>query len=160
MTSLLWCSGSLSVSWDMTVSPLVSVWRGEDAVLSCSFTHPRQQDYSGMITVKWLARDSKESFLQCSVKNDSTGGLSDCSGPELRYSLYGDPRQGVLSLLIRRVQLSDNGAYHCRVELVGMIWTSGYEKKTNLQVTGEVFLCWCLYQFVWWKIDLLFLSMD
>ncbi|XP_053183681.1 sialic acid binding Ig-like lectin 15, like [Scomber japonicus] len=117
----------------MTVSPLVSVLRGEDAVLSCSFTHPGQQDYSGRITVKWRARDSKESFLQCSVKNDSTAGLDGCSIPGFKYSLYGDPRQGVLSLLIRRVQLSDNGAYYCRVELDGK-W-SYFEKKTNLEVT-------------------------
>ncbi|CAK6982538.1 sialic acid-binding Ig-like lectin 15 [Scomber scombrus] len=130
-------TGSFSVPWNMTVSPLVSVWRGEDAVLSCSFTHPRQQDYSGKITVKWGARDSKsEPFLQCSVKNDSTGGLGDCSIPGLRYSLDGNPRQGVLSLLIRTVQLSDNGAYYCRVELDWQRWSSSaFEKETNLQVT-------------------------
>ncbi|XP_049439365.1 sialic acid binding Ig-like lectin 15, like isoform X2 [Epinephelus fuscoguttatus] len=125
-------TGSLSVSGDMTVSPVVFVPRGEDAILSCSFTHSRQQDYSGKITVKWLARESNAPpFIICAVKNDSTEGL--CSVPELKHSLLGDPRRGELSLLIRRVHLSDNGTYFCRVELDG--WRNSFQKGTQLYVT-------------------------
>ncbi|KAI3360433.1 hypothetical protein L3Q82_002257 [Scortum barcoo] len=93
----------------MKVSPVVSVLRGEDAVLSCSFTHPYQQDYSGTITVKWLARESRaQPFFTCSIKNDSADGLGDCAASTFRYSLKGDPRRGELSLLIRTVHLNDN----------------------------------------------------
>ncbi len=132
-------SGSLSVSWNMKVSPLVSVPRGEDAVLSCSFTHPEQQDYSGKITVKWLARESNAlPFFSCSVKNDSSNGLSDCSGSRLRYTLKGDPRRGELSLLIRTVHLTDDGMYFCRVELDD--WGNNYQKQSQLYVTGKILL--------------------
>eukprot|EP00064_Thunnus_orientalis_P024689 superscaffoldBa00011002_g24992 len=118
----------------MFVSLEVSVSRGEDAVLGCSFTHPRQQDYSGTITVKWLARESdSQPFFQCSVKNNSIEGLGNCSGSGLRFHLYGDPRQGALSLLIRTVQLTDNGAYYCRVELDQR--AEAFQKPTHLNVT-------------------------
>ncbi|XP_067456401.1 sialic acid binding Ig-like lectin 15, like [Thunnus thynnus] len=129
-------TGSLSVSWDMFVSLEVSVSRGEDAVLSCSFTHPGQQDYSGTITVKWLARESdSQPFFQCSVKNNSMEGLGNCSGSGLRFHLDGDPRQGALSLLIRTVQLTDNGAYYCRVELDQR--AEAFQKPTHLNVTAK-----------------------
>ncbi|XP_042346242.1 sialic acid-binding Ig-like lectin 15 isoform X1 [Plectropomus leopardus] len=127
-------TGSLSVSWDMTVSPVVYVPRGEDAVLSCSFTHPRQQSYSGKITVKWLARESNAPpFLICSIKNESTAEL--CSISELKHSVVGDPRRGELSLLIRSVHLGDNGTYFCRVELDS--WIAKIQKETQLYVTVE-----------------------
>ncbi|XP_044216421.1 sialic acid binding Ig-like lectin 15, like [Thunnus albacares] len=128
-------TGSLSVSWDMFVSPEVSVSRGEDAVLDCSFTHPRQQDYSGTITVKWGRESDSQPFFQCSLKNNSMEGLGDCSWSGLRFHLDGDPRQGVLSLLIRTVQLTDNGAYYCRVELDEPV--DAYQKPTHLTVTGK-----------------------
>ncbi|XP_073340808.1 uncharacterized protein [Pagrus major] len=127
-------TGSLSDSWDMKVSPGVTVSRGEDAVLSCSFTHPRQQLYSGPITVKWLARETDAyPFFKCSVRNDSMEDLKDCSGSGLKHSLKGDPRQGDLSLLMRKVHVTDTGKYFCRVELDG--WTQYYEKETHLLVT-------------------------
>ncbi|XP_008289957.1 sialic acid-binding Ig-like lectin 15 [Stegastes partitus] len=101
----------------MTVSPVVTVSRGEDAVLNCSFTHG-PKGYSGKITVKWLARDPKtEPFFKCSVTNDSMEAANECSGSGLKYSLDGDPRRGQLSLLIRKVELLDNGTFFCRVEL-------------------------------------------
>uniref|UniRef100_A0A3Q1EGY2 Ig-like domain-containing protein n=1 Tax=Acanthochromis polyacanthus TaxID=80966 RepID=A0A3Q1EGY2_9TELE len=108
--SRLCCMIFLFVSF-MTVSPVVAVSRGEDAILNCSFTH-KQKNYSGNITVKWLARDPKtQPFFQCSVKNDSVERGNDCSGSRLQYSLDGDPRRGQLSLLIRDVQLTDNGTF-------------------------------------------------
>ncbi|KAM7421676.1 hypothetical protein PAMA_015699 [Pampus argenteus] len=128
--------GCLSVTWNMSVSPGVSVSRGDDAVLGCSFTHPRQQDYSGTITVQWLAREANnQPFFQCSVRNHSMAELSDCSGPGLRFSVVGDPRQGALSLRIRRVQLTDEGVYYCRVELDEK--PSSFQKKTHLDVTAK-----------------------
>ncbi|KAM9353580.1 sialic acid binding Ig-like lectin 15, like [Symphorus nematophorus] len=120
----------------MTVSPVVFVPRGEDAVLGCSFTHPRQQDYSGSITVKWLARDSRAPpFFSCSLKNNSAEEPKHCSVPGLKQSLKGDPRRGELSLLIRTVHMVDNGTYFCRVELDG-VWNN-YQRETQLYVTVE-----------------------
>uniref|UniRef100_A0A4W6DTL5 Ig-like domain-containing protein n=1 Tax=Lates calcarifer TaxID=8187 RepID=A0A4W6DTL5_LATCA len=104
-------------SWNMVVSPEVTVSRGEDAVLNCSFTHPQQQSYSGTITVKW-ARAPDSVFFSCSVRNESMERPTNCSFPGLKHSLHGDPRRGELSLLIREVQLSDNNEYVCRVENV------------------------------------------
>lgn len=132
-------SGSLSVPWDMKVSPVVSVPRGEDAVLGCSFTHPSQQKYSGTITAQWRARELNASpFFSCSLKNDSMEEPNKCSVSEFRYSLVGDPRRGELSLLIRRVNMLDNGTYFCKVKLDG--WMSYFHKETQLYVTGEVSL--------------------
>ncbi|XP_034722271.1 sialic acid-binding Ig-like lectin 15, partial [Etheostoma cragini] len=102
----------------MSVSPVVFVPRGEDAVLRCSFTHPSQEHYSGKVTVKWLARESgAPPFFSCSVRNNSMEGRVGCSASELKYSLEGDPRRGDVSLLFRAVDLGENGTYFCRVEL-------------------------------------------
>ncbi|XP_034073828.1 sialic acid-binding Ig-like lectin 15 [Gymnodraco acuticeps] len=129
-------TGSLSASWDMAVSPVVFVPRGEDVVLPCSFTHPRQQRYSGMITLKWLARESNAlPFLTCSVRNESMEGKHGCAESELKYSTYGDLRRGELSLLIRRVQLGDNGTFFCRVELDRVL--QYIQKETQLYVTVQ-----------------------
>ncbi|XP_022617245.1 sialic acid-binding Ig-like lectin 15 isoform X1 [Seriola dumerili] len=129
-------TGSLSTTWDMVVPPVVTVSRGEDAFLDCSFTHPRQQRYSGEITVKWLAGEPKASpFFICSVRNNSMDGLGNCSASGLKRSLAGDPRRGELSLLIRKTQLMDNGRYFCRVELE--VQREGYQKETQLHVTAE-----------------------
>ncbi|XP_056237213.1 sialic acid-binding Ig-like lectin 15 isoform X2 [Seriola aureovittata] len=129
-------TGSLSTPWDMVVPPEVTVSRGEDAFLSCSFTHPRQQQYSGEITVKWLAREPKASpFFICSVRNNSMDGLGNCSASGLKHSLAGDPRRGELSLLIRKTQLMDNERYFCRVELE--VQRDSYQTATKLHVTAE-----------------------
>ncbi|GLD69387.1 sialic acid-binding Ig-like lectin 15 [Lates japonicus] len=119
----------------MVVSPEVTVSRGEDAVLNCSFTHPQQQSYSGTIAVKWARASNSVPFFRCSVRNESMEGPTNCSFPELKHSLHGDPRRGELSLLIREAQLNDNGEYFCGVKLDGR---SDYrEKKTKLYVKAE-----------------------
>ncbi|KAK2909639.1 hypothetical protein Q8A73_007354 [Channa argus] len=129
-------TGSLSASWDMVVSPEVTVSIGEDIVLSCAFTHPRQQDYSGIINVKWFPRNSNaEPLFSCSVTNDSMNGPNHCLSPPLRFSLHGDPRRGELSLLIRTVQLTDDDAYICSVQLDSR-WNS-IQKSTELHVTAK-----------------------
>ncbi|XP_035019774.1 sialic acid-binding Ig-like lectin 15 isoform X2 [Hippoglossus stenolepis] len=129
-------TGSCSDGWKMAVSPVVTASRGEDAVLSCSLTNSKQQQYSGKIHVKWFARESDSSpFFSCSVQNDSaTQGLGDCSFSELKHSLTGDPRRGELSLLIRKVQLTDDGQYFCQVELDGK---QRLTQKTQLLVPAE-----------------------
>ncbi|KAG7218209.1 hypothetical protein INR49_007982 [Caranx melampygus] len=122
----------------MLVSPEVTVSRGQDVVLSCSFTHPRQQKYSGLIRVKWLSQAGGQKsppFFTCSLRNDSTGDHSSCSGSALRHSLTGDPRRGELSLLLRKVQLTDNGLYFCRVELDDR--GDSFQKYTELHVRAE-----------------------
>ncbi|XP_071377765.1 sialic acid binding Ig-like lectin 15, like [Centroberyx affinis] len=127
-------TGSFSTSLDMAVSPVVHAPRGEDAVLSCSFTHSKQQDYSGSIIVKWLAREKTgEPFFRCSVRNDSSERLSDCSTPQ--FSLDGDPRRGVLSLRIGALQFNNNGTYYCGVELDKT--GESLEKEIQLYVTAK-----------------------
>jgi len=138
----VWPSSLGSVSWKMTVSPEVAVSRGEDTILSCSFTLG-QVAYSGMITVKWLAREPKTApFFECSVKNDSVEAPNPCMVSGLKYSLNGDPRRGELSLLIRKVQLTDIGVFFCRVEVDQAItWGRKYLKeKIYLDVNGKFFL--------------------
>ncbi|XP_063735869.1 sialic acid binding Ig-like lectin 15, like isoform X2 [Eleginops maclovinus] len=120
----------------MAVSPVVFAPRGEDVVLPCSFTHPEQQSYSGEITLKWLARESNaKPFFVCSVRNDSIQGKYGCAESQLKYSLKGDLRRGELSLLIRRLQLGDNGTFFCRVELQG--FRKFIQKETQLYVTVQ-----------------------
>ncbi|KAK5921658.1 hypothetical protein CgunFtcFv8_019005 [Champsocephalus gunnari] len=120
----------------MAVSPVVFVPRGEDVVLPCSFTHPRQQHYSGRVTLKRLAREPNAlPFLACSVRNESMEGKRGCAESELKYSMYGDLRRRELSLLIRRVQLGDNGTFFCRVELHGL--GQYIQRETQLYVTVQ-----------------------
>nr|XP_046156877.1 sialic acid binding Ig-like lectin 15, like [Oncorhynchus gorbuscha] len=113
-------TGTFSQSWSMTVPPVVNSTIGGDVVLPCSFTHPKQQDYSKGITVQWVTRQFHDKpFFQCKVKNVTTGGMNECSVPESyqRFSVKGDPKQRDLSLLIRDLAVTDNGVYFCRVEL-------------------------------------------
>ncbi|XP_072249479.1 sialic acid binding Ig-like lectin 15, like [Leuresthes tenuis] len=134
----VWPSSLGSASWKMTVSSVVTASRGEDAVLSCSFA-AGEEAYSGMITVKWLAREQKPApFFQCSVKNDSVEAANPCKVPGSKYSLNGDPRRGELSLLIRKVQLADIGAFFCRVEVDKAItWGRKYlQQKIDLYVNA------------------------
>ncbi|XP_061884849.1 sialic acid binding Ig-like lectin 15, like isoform X2 [Entelurus aequoreus] len=110
--------GGVSVStWSMNASKETEAIRGQDVVLTCSFTHPKQDHYAGNIMVEW-SKDSKQSgkpFFACSIQNISSVNLRACSWS--RYSLHGDPRQGVLLLLIERVQPNDEGEYSCRIKL-------------------------------------------
>lgn len=81
-------------------------------------------------------KTNAEPFFSCSVRNNSRKGADECSDSESRLSLYEDPRQGEVSLLIRKVQLTDNGAYYCRVEVEYSWW--GYsQKEKQLLVTGK-----------------------
>ncbi|XP_053699802.1 sialic acid binding Ig-like lectin 15, like isoform X9 [Synchiropus splendidus] len=103
---------------NMSVSEKVLAARGDDALLSCSFTHPRQSSYSGRINVTWLTiKASSPPFFTCSIHNSSDADVSKCSLPGYKYTLAGDPRQGVLTLLIRNLTLADERKYFCRVEL-------------------------------------------
>ncbi|XP_015247148.1 PREDICTED: sialic acid-binding Ig-like lectin 15 [Cyprinodon variegatus] len=113
---ILIISGSASVAWKMKTPLMVTASRGEDAVLNCS-VYPDRLDYSDKITVKWAKSQAESPFFECSVRNDTLEGPHDCS--VLKYSLFGDPRRGELSLLITNVQLNDGGTFFCKVELVG-----------------------------------------
>ncbi|XP_058503734.1 sialic acid-binding Ig-like lectin 15 [Solea solea] len=128
-------TGCVSGRVKVVVSPDVTVLRGEDAVLGCSFTDPRQQRYySGQITVHWSAKKQNAApFLTCSGIKDSTPGFTSCLIPEFRFSLNGDPRRGDVSLLIRTTQLGDEGSYFCTVELKD---STSY-KKIELQVKAQ-----------------------
>ncbi|XP_054638776.1 sialic acid binding Ig-like lectin 15, like isoform X2 [Dunckerocampus dactyliophorus] len=117
----------------MNVSREVVAWRGQDAVLGCSFTHREQERYAGNIKVQWRARQSTmKPFFECSFKNISSEGPGDCSSAW--FSLRGDPRQGVLSLLISGVKLTDEGVYFCCIELDGKL---SQIKELKLKVLGK-----------------------
>uniref|UniRef100_A0A7N8Y403 Sialic acid-binding Ig-like lectin 15 n=1 Tax=Mastacembelus armatus TaxID=205130 RepID=A0A7N8Y403_9TELE len=132
LTLSMLITGSFSLS--VTVSSTISVSRGQDAILGCYFSHSRQQTYSGLITVSWLARDSNtQPLLICEVRNDSREGLSDCSASRLKHSLSGDPRRADVSLRIRNVALTDNGTYFCKVKLDG---SKTSQKATHLYVNA------------------------
>ncbi|XP_061530651.1 sialic acid-binding Ig-like lectin 15 isoform X2 [Phycodurus eques] len=107
-------TGSVSSSsLHVNVSDVVSVLRGQDAVLGCSFTHPKQDATS--IKVSWTARlPTVRPFFQCVLKNDMPTAPTDCLGFD-RFSLTCDLRQGELSLLIRGVEVKDDGVYFCHV---------------------------------------------
>lgn len=90
-----------------------------------------------MIKVTWkFAASNTPPFLDCPVKYDSMHGANPCAFSDLKHSLKGDPRWGDGSLLIRDVQVTDNGTYFCRVELDG--WKNFKEAKTKLHVGGKV----------------------
>ncbi|XP_061737741.1 sialic acid binding Ig-like lectin 15, like isoform X2 [Nerophis ophidion] len=127
--------GGVSVStWSMDVSKETEARRGRDAVLTCSFTHPKQDHYTGNIRVEW---SKKTTFFECSIQNISSENLRDCSWS--RFSLHGDPRQGVLSLLIQGVLLTDEGEYLCRIKLdyVPRNYENKMEKTMALKVVEE-----------------------
>nr|XP_057908841.1 sialic acid-binding Ig-like lectin 15 isoform X2 [Doryrhamphus excisus] len=120
----------------MSVSKEVVAWRGQDAILGCSFTHREQEHYGGTIDVQWRARQSSvKPFFECSFKNISSVAPGDCSAAW--FSLHGDPRQGVLSLLIRGVKLMDEGMYFCCVKLDGQL-TQMKELKLKVLAKPEI----------------------
>jgi hypothetical protein len=139
----------------MTVPPVVNSTIGGDVVLPCSFTHPKQQDYSKGITVQWVTRQFHDKpFFQCKVKNVTTGGMNECSVPESyqRFSVKGDPKQRDLSLLIRDLAVTDNGVYFCRVEL-DYYWGDGKWQTasgTQLNIIGKGLTTLSAIR-VWWS---------
>ncbi|KAM8826604.1 sialic acid-binding Ig-like lectin 15 isoform 3-T3 [Synchiropus picturatus] len=118
--------------FNMSTCEEVHTMRGDDALLKCSFTHPRFGSYLGCITVKWIAGDATaHPFFTCSVNNFSDADVSECSYPGYKYALAGDPRQGALSLLIKDVTPVDEEVYFCRVELEA---EGGTSRGINLRI--------------------------
>ncbi|XP_051922500.1 sialic acid-binding Ig-like lectin 15 isoform X1 [Hippocampus zosterae] len=98
------------------VSDEVSVLRGQDAILGCSFTHPKQDRYTDNITLSWIRGiETNSPFFQCNVKNDSLAKLECLALGE--YSLAGNLRQGNASLRISAVQVQQDAVYFCKIEL-------------------------------------------
>ncbi|XP_046898944.1 sialic acid binding Ig-like lectin 15, like isoform X2 [Hypomesus transpacificus] len=135
---LLWViPGVLSQDWHMTTAPVVNGTVGEDVVLPCTFTHPQQNTYSGVITVQWLFRQSKaKPFFECKMQNVTQRKPDRClvSESSLRFFIHEDPRESKLSLLVRNLTLTDNGDYFCRVELE----YNRCQSPTHLNVTAPV----------------------
>lgn len=136
---ILWMiQGVLSQSWKIIEYQVVKGAIGKDVTLPCSFTHPRQDTYTGIIRVQWLARASNAlPFFQCQIQNVTRRQSNeDCLVPDssLRFSIDGDPRRRQLSLRIRNLALTDNGAYYCRVELEHDKYQS--KSPTQLHVTA------------------------
>lgn len=126
--------GLASSTLTVHVSDDVSVLRGQDAILGCSFTHPKQDRYADNITLSWIGRSEKTTpFFQCTVKNDSSATPPDCLAPG-SFLLAGNLRQGNASLRISAVQVKDEGVYFCKVELEK---GGSQKKKLMLKVQGK-----------------------
>ncbi|XP_019719421.1 sialic acid binding Ig-like lectin 15, like isoform X2 [Hippocampus comes] len=111
----------------------VSVLRGQDAILGCSFTHPKQDRYVDNIMLSWIGRtETNPPFFQCTVKNDSSATLADCLGLS-GFLLAGNLRQGNASLRISAVQVKDEGVYFCNVKL-----EKGGSQKKKLMLNVQV----------------------
>ncbi|XP_067094658.1 sialic acid binding Ig-like lectin 15, like [Osmerus mordax] len=137
---LLWViPGVLSQVWHMTTAPVVNGTVGGDVVLPCTFTHPQQNTYFGVITVQWLFRRSNAMpFFECKMQNITQRKPYRCLDPESsqRFFIHDDPRESKLSLLVRNLTLTDNGDYYCRVELEYNKFQ--LKSPTHLNVTAPV----------------------
>ncbi|XP_061674797.1 sialic acid binding Ig-like lectin 15, like isoform X2 [Syngnathoides biaculeatus] len=105
------------LSSPLNASNVVSALQGREAVLGCSFTHPKQKHNVDSIKVTWTARSPNVTpFFQCEGKNDTSTVPIDCLGLD-RFSFNYDLRRGKFSLLIRGVEMKDDGVYFCHVAL-------------------------------------------
>ncbi|XP_069061768.1 sialic acid-binding Ig-like lectin 13 isoform X2 [Pleurodeles waltl] len=106
-----------SPGWSMTTAVNITGWRGQSAVLPCSFTYPGPA-HRGAIKVIWK---NPTTIFECQVQNSTSGvpQWDSCITGDARYRLVGDPRHNELSLEVRSLQFTQMGMYRCRVELVG-----------------------------------------
>ncbi|XP_065154670.1 sialic acid binding Ig-like lectin 15, like [Paramisgurnus dabryanus] len=127
--------GLTGVNWNVVVQPQVNGFKGQNVILPCVFTHPKQATYTSKITVKWIQHRSEDLIFHCSLQNQTDGQNQECylTSP-MPLWLSGNPRKGNLSLGISDSQFTDNKRYICRVELD----YESYQSKisTLLNITG------------------------
>ncbi|CAM4703550.1 unnamed protein product [Leuciscus chuanchicus] len=103
----------------MSVQPQVNGSLGENVILPCIFTHPKQNNYKGVIGVKWMK--GRELIFYCYLHNktnsqDNNNNCTVLSSSE-KLSLNGNPKKGDISLRISHLKFTDATKYNCRVEL-------------------------------------------
>ncbi|XP_058601677.1 sialic acid binding Ig-like lectin 15, like isoform X2 [Onychostoma macrolepis] len=64
--------------WTMKVEDQVNGTLGQNVILPCFFTHPKQNAYTGDITVKWMQDKKIEPIFQCKFHNKTNGQDSNC----------------------------------------------------------------------------------
>ncbi|XP_056122206.1 sialic acid binding Ig-like lectin 15, like [Rhinichthys klamathensis goyatoka] len=108
----------LTCSQWMSVQPQVNGSLGENVILPCDFTHPKQNNYKGVIIVKWMK--GRELIFHCNLHNTTNSqdniNCTDLRSSE-RLSLNGYPKKGDISLRISHLKFTDATKYYCRVEL-------------------------------------------
>ncbi|KAF4102902.1 sialic acid binding Ig-like lectin 15, like isoform X1 [Onychostoma macrolepis] len=120
--------------WTMKVEDQVNGTLGQNVILPCFFTHPKQNAYTGDITVKWMQDKKIEPIFQCKFHNKTNGQDSNCIEQSLseRHLLQGNHRKGDISLRINNLQFTDASQYTCRVELD----YDKFNKHTTLNVNA------------------------
>ncbi|XP_059364288.1 sialic acid binding Ig-like lectin 15, like [Carassius carassius] len=120
--------------WTMKVQDQVNGTLGQNVILPCIFTHPKQNTYTGDITVKWMQRNKQELIFECILHNKTNAQNNNCNFliSSERFSLKGNPRKGDISLGINHLQFTDASQYTCRVELD--YWK--FEKHTTFNVNA------------------------
>lgn len=138
MYIVLFSSTGLTCSeWTMPVQPKVNGSLGQNVILPCTFTHPKQNTYIGVIHVKWINDNKKELIFHCTLDN-RTNSQESCTKvikSSERLSLNGNPRKGVLSLSISKLNFTDAAKYTCRVEMDYI----KFGNHTDLNINGEIY---------------------
>ncbi|XP_056332108.1 sialic acid binding Ig-like lectin 15, like isoform X2 [Danio aesculapii] len=118
LTFLCCLKGLTCSKWSINSQPQVNGSLGQNVILPCSFTHPKQDTYTGIISVMWMQENKKEPVFQCSLSNKTNSQDGNCTQrPSKRFWLHGNPRKRDLSLAISNLQLSDGAKYACRLIL-------------------------------------------
>ncbi|XP_059423173.1 sialic acid-binding Ig-like lectin 15 [Carassius carassius] len=125
--------GLTCTPWTMKVQYQVNSTLGQDVILPCIFTHPKQSSYKGYITIKWIQSNIHKPIFQCMFyqTKEQDGNCIDPTSSK-RHLLQGNHREGDISLRINNVGLTDASQYTCRVELD----YNRFEKNTMLNVNA------------------------
>ncbi|XP_016313649.1 sialic acid binding Ig-like lectin 15, like [Sinocyclocheilus anshuiensis] len=120
--------------WTMKVQDQVNGTLGQNVILPCIFTHPKQNSYTGDINIKWMQGKIHEPIVQCTFYNKTKGQDGKCiySTSSERLLLQGNHRNGDISLSINNLQFTDASQYTCRVELD----YNQFNKHTTLNVNA------------------------
>ncbi|XP_073703856.1 sialic acid binding Ig-like lectin 15, like [Garra rufa] len=126
--------GLTCLQWTMKVQNQVNGTLGQNVILPCVFTHPKQNIYTGDIIVKWIQGNNHEPIFQCKLHNQTNGQDDNCfdQSSSVRTSLQGNARKGDISLRINNLQFTDDSRYTCRVELD----YDTFNKHTTLNISA------------------------
>uniref|UniRef100_A0A8C2GPU2 Sialic acid binding Ig-like lectin 15, like n=1 Tax=Cyprinus carpio TaxID=7962 RepID=A0A8C2GPU2_CYPCA len=127
-------TGLSCTPWTMKVQYQVNGTLGQNVILPCIFTHPKQNSYTGDINIKWMQGNIHEPIFQCIFRNKTNEQDGRCIYPTSseRLLFQGNHRKGDISLRINNVQFTDASQYTCRVELD----YNTFEKHTTLNVNA------------------------